>query len=152
MVSAFLADIVGKDGLVSPDRLSGRLKITTAELAAALGLSRDSVSRRDRITSITTQQRLRDMVEIIDPIVHWMGSELAAFAWYRSQPLPSFGDLTAEDFVRAGRGKAVSQPDCRRRPRLTRPARPHLETIQPSWTGSSANAHRGRWRRGHHLR
>lgn len=107
MAPAFLADIVGKDGLVSPDRLSGRLKITKAELATALGLSRDSVSKRDCIASITTQQRLRDMVEIIDPIVPWMGSELAAFAWYRSQPLPSFGDLTAEDLVSAGRGEAV---------------------------------------------
>jgi hypothetical protein len=30
-----------------------------------------------------------------------------AFAWYRSQPLPSFGDQTAEDLVRAGRAEHV---------------------------------------------
>jgi hypothetical protein len=30
-----------------------------------------------------------------------------AFAWYRSQPIPSFGDQTGEDLVRAGRGEHV---------------------------------------------
>jgi hypothetical protein len=30
-----------------------------------------------------------------------------AFAWYRSQPLPSFGDLTAEDLVKEGRAEDV---------------------------------------------
>jgi hypothetical protein len=30
-----------------------------------------------------------------------------AFAWYRSQPLPSFGDQTAEDLVKKGRAGVV---------------------------------------------
>jgi hypothetical protein len=30
-----------------------------------------------------------------------------AFAWYRSQPLPPFGDQTAEDLVKEGRAEAV---------------------------------------------
>lgn len=30
-----------------------------------------------------------------------------AFAWYRAQPLPSFGDRTAEDLVKEGRAEAV---------------------------------------------
>ena len=33
----------------------------------------------------------------------------AAFAWYRSAPLPSFGDLTAEDLVKQGRAEAVKR-------------------------------------------
>lgn len=107
MAPAFLADIVGKDGPVSPDLLSDRLKITKAEFAAALGLSRDSVSKRGRIASVTTQRRLRDMVEIINRAADWTGSELTALAWYRSQSLPSFGDLTAENLVSADRGEAV---------------------------------------------
>ena len=37
------------------------------------------------------------MVEIINRVLPWTGSELAEFAWYRSQPLPSFGDKTAEE-------------------------------------------------------
>ncbi len=109
MTSVFLTDVVGQEGPVSPDLLSGRLKITKAELAAALGLSRESVSKRDRIASVATQRRLRDMIEIINRVLPWAGSELAAFAWYRSQSIPSFGDQTAEDLVSAGRGEAVKR-------------------------------------------
>ena len=37
----------------------------------------------------------------------WAGSIGAAFAWYRSQPIPSFGDRTAESLVKEGKGDAV---------------------------------------------
>lgn len=47
------------------------------------------------------------MVEIINRVLPWFDSELAAFAWYRSQSLPSFGDKTAEDLVAEGRGEAI---------------------------------------------
>ena len=109
MASAFLLDMVGQTGTVSPDIVSGRLKITKTELASALGLSRDSVSKQSRVASVATQRRLRDVVEIVNRIIPWAGSELAAFAWYRSQPLPSFGDQTAEDLVHAGRSEAVKR-------------------------------------------
>lgn len=113
MATAFLTDVTGPEGSISPDVLSGRLKISKGELAAALGLSRDSLSKRDRIASPATQQRLGDMVKIVNRVIPWTGSELAAFAWYRSQPIPSLGDLIAEDLVSAGRGEAVKQHLCR---------------------------------------
>lgn len=47
------------------------------------------------------------MVEVINCILPWTGSVPMAFAWLRSQPLPSFGDLTAVDPVKAGRAEAV---------------------------------------------
>jgi len=109
VATAFLVDVVGQGGAVSPDIVSGRLRITKTELAHALGLSRDSVSKASRVASPATQKRLRDMVEIVNRVIPWAGSELAAFAWYRSQPLPSFGDQTAEDLVHAGRGEAVKR-------------------------------------------
>lgn len=109
MASVFLSDVIRGGDPVSPDLLSSRLKITKLELAAALGLSRDSVSKRERIGSAATQRRLRDMIEIVNHVIPWAGSELAAFAWYRSQPLPSFGDMTAENLVSAGRGEAVKR-------------------------------------------
>ncbi|WP_253201438.1 MbcA/ParS/Xre antitoxin family protein [Sphingomonas quercus] len=104
-----MTDVAGREGAVSPEVLSGRLRISKGELALALGLSRDSVSKRDRIGSPATQRRLRDVIEIINRVIPWAGSELAAFAWYRSQPIPSFGDLTAEDLVVAGRGEVVKR-------------------------------------------
>jgi hypothetical protein len=32
---------------------------------------------------------------------------MQAYAWYRSEPIPSFGDLTAEDLVKRGMSEAV---------------------------------------------
>jgi hypothetical protein len=104
---AFLADVIGADGLVAPDGLSGELRITKGELAIAAGLSRDAVSKTARLKARATQARLRDVAEIINRVLPWAGSAPQAFAWYRSQPLPSFGDRTAEDLVKEGRAEAV---------------------------------------------
>ncbi len=102
-----LNDVMGPDGSIETDRLSERLRVTKIELASAAGLSRDAVSKSARLRSPATQGRLRDMVEIITRILPWAGSVPQAFAWYRAQPLPSFGDQTAEDLVKAGRAEAV---------------------------------------------
>lgn len=64
-------------------------------------------SESTRLRAPAMQGRLRDMVEIITRVLPWAGSVPQAFAWYRAQPLPSFGDQTAEDLVKAGRAQAV---------------------------------------------
>lgn len=104
--AAFLSEVTGEKG-VSPDRLSAALHITKSELALAAGLSRDAVSKAARSQSVVTQARLREVSEIINRVIPWAGSELAAYAWYRSQPLPSFGDATAEELVRQDLGEKV---------------------------------------------
>jgi len=78
-------------------------------LAAAAGLSKDAVSKAARLGAPATQSRLRDMAEVLNRIRGWAGSPEAAFAWYRSQPIPAFGDLTAEDLVKAGRAEALKR-------------------------------------------
>lgn len=100
--TAFVAD-----GTVAIDSLTDQFHITRKELALATGLSRDAVSKRDRLRSDATQKRLRDVIEIINRVLPWAGTVQQAFAWYRSQPLPSFGDVTAEDMVKAGRAEDV---------------------------------------------
>ncbi|MGY2046570.1 XRE family transcriptional regulator [Methylobacterium sp. JK268] len=105
--SVVLTDLVAEDGVIETGRLSERLRVSKLELAAAAGLSRDAVSKTARLRAPSTQARLRDMVEIITRVLPWAGSVPQAFAWYRAQPLPSFGDQTAEDLVKAGRAEAV---------------------------------------------
>ncbi len=105
----FLASTSAEDGLVGVDLLSAMLNITRSELAVALGLSRDAVAKAARARSPATQARLRDMVEIINRVRVWAGSPQQAFAWYRSQPLSSFGDQTAEALVKEGRSEAVKR-------------------------------------------
>ncbi len=106
---SFLVDIANPEGLIAPDQLTARLRITKSELAIAFGLSRDAVSKTARLRSRRTQSRLRDVAEIINRVLSWSGSVPLAFAWYRSQPLPAFGDRTAEDLVREGRAEAVKR-------------------------------------------
>ncbi len=103
----FLADIVGQDGTVQLDRLVQALHVSKTELALASGLSRDAVSKTLRRRAPATQARLRDVAEIINRVLPWCGSVQQTFAWYRAQPLPPFGDQTAEDLVKQGRAEAV---------------------------------------------
>ncbi len=105
----FLKETSADNGSVAAGRLSEILHITRAELANALGLSRDAVLKLTRVGSPATQARLRDLVEIINRVRGWAGSPQQAFAWYRSQPLPSFGDQTAEALVKEGRAEAVKR-------------------------------------------
>ena len=106
---SFLGDVITAEGQIAPERLTAELHITKAELAAAFGLSRDAVSKTARLNAQATQTRLREVVEIINRVLPWTGSVTQAFAWYRSQPLPSFGDRTAEDLVKEGRAEAVKR-------------------------------------------
>lgn len=101
------AHVLRSDGMVEPARLTNELQISKQELATAAGLSRDAVSKTARLKAPATQGRLRDFIEIIARVLPWAGSVPHAFAWYRAQPLPSFGDQTAEDLVKAGRAEAV---------------------------------------------
>jgi hypothetical protein len=94
-------------GTLSPDLIADLLRTTKEEIAATAGLSRDAVSRKTRAESRGTQMRLREMMEILNRIEPWAGSPLAAYAWYRSQPLPGFGERTAEVLVREGHAAAV---------------------------------------------
>ncbi len=107
MAASVIDDVMRPDGTIETGRLSERLRVTKLELAAAAGLSRDAVSKTARLTAPATQGRLRDLVEIINRVLPWAGSVPQAFAWYRAQPLPSFGDQTAEDLVKEGRAEAV---------------------------------------------
>jgi hypothetical protein len=106
-VTPFLANVIDRQGLIEPGRLSEILRVTKGELASASGLSREAVSKVTRLGAPATQTRLREVAEIINRVLPWCGSVPQAFAWYRSQPLPAFGDQTAENLVRQGRAGHV---------------------------------------------
>ncbi len=103
----FINEVMSRDGMVGATRMAKVLRITKKELAVAVGLSVDAVSKRSRAGGRATQTRLRDTVEILNRVSDWSGSPGRAFAWFRSQPLPSFGDKTAEDLLKEGRAEDV---------------------------------------------
>ena len=92
----------------SPRRIAEHLLTTVDDVARSTGLGRDALSRKDRIDTPKTQTRLREMVEILNRVSPRFGSDLLAYAWYRSEPLAGFGGMTAMHLVREGRADEVT--------------------------------------------
>ena len=106
-LSGLVRETVTEEGYIAPKALARVLRVTQTELSNITGLRRDAVSKRVRVRSLCTQKRLRETVEILNRVSDWCGGPVQALAWFRSQPLPSFGDLTAEDLLKAGRAGAL---------------------------------------------
>ena len=83
--------------VIGMDAVSERLGISKRELAETAGLPRSTAQRRSRAESATSQARINEMAEIIHRIA----------AWYRAEPIPAFGDRTAESLVKSGKAAAV---------------------------------------------
>ena len=95
------------DGFFAPRKIAEALRTTSAEVARTAGLGRDAVQRTDRVRSDKTQRRLREMVEVLNKVEPRFGSELMAYAWYRSEPLPGFDGRTAMQLVQEGKAQQV---------------------------------------------
>lgn len=91
---------------IDTDRLRDTLQMSSRGIAIMLGLSYEAVRKRDRVTGRKTQERMRDMVAVLDRIMPWAGSRTQALAWYRAHEIPALG-LTAEQAVKTGRSRLV---------------------------------------------
>ncbi len=98
---------LGEDGFFAPSRIAAALATSGADLARTAGLGRDAVQRKDRVRSDKVQRRLREVVEVINKAAPRFGSEMMAYAWYRSEPLAGFSGSTAMELVREGRAMDV---------------------------------------------
>ena len=96
-----------EDRVFSPTLVADALHTTQAEIAGTLGLGRDAFSSVSQIRAQKTQTRLRQMLEILHRVEAQTGSELAAYAWFRAEPLPGFGGLTPNQLLRQGRADQV---------------------------------------------
>ncbi len=94
-------------GLFEPRKIAAVLRTSAEEVAMSVGLSKDALQRRTRIRSDKTQRRLRELVEILNKVEPRFGSELMAYAWYRSEPLPGFDGRTAMQLVQDGKAQQV---------------------------------------------
>lgn len=74
--------------------------MTKASLAETLGFADDTLQRFSRAAAPKTQQRLREMLEILTRVERWAGGMPQAFGWYRGQGIPALGDQTAEALVK----------------------------------------------------
>ena len=88
------------DGLVDADKIVAEFGMTKAALAQSLGFAEETLQRFSRVSAPKTQQRLRDMVEILTRVAPWAGGMPQALGWYRGQSIPALGDQTAEALVK----------------------------------------------------
>jgi len=100
--------VAGNDA-INAKAVAEQLHVNQTQLASVLGVGVESLRRRNREQAARVQTRLRDMIEIINRTQQWAGTANQAFAWYRSQPLPSFGGQTAEELVKEGKAEAVKR-------------------------------------------
>ena len=91
------------EGFFAPRKIADAFRTTSEEVARTAGLGKDAVQRQERFRSNKTQRRLREMVEVINKVEPRFGSNLIAYAWYRSEPLSGFSGQTAMQLVREGR-------------------------------------------------
>ncbi len=106
-MSVEIREVVDTEGFIAADALLDELHITKREFAYAIGLRYSAIIRKDRLHSVSTQQRLRQAMEILKRIEPWAGSISSAWSWYRTYPIAPLGDLTAEELVSRGRADDV---------------------------------------------
>lgn len=94
-------------GLFDPRKIATALRTSHEEVAMTVGLGKDALQRRTRVRSDKTQRRLRELVEVLNKVQPRFGSDLIAYAWYRSEPLAGFDGRTAMQLVREGKAQQV---------------------------------------------
>jgi hypothetical protein len=98
-----------KQGHVIVDEVADTFGLSKVQIARSLGLPKEAVHKRARFVAPKTQQRLREMLEIVNRVSVWAGGQVQAMAWYRSQGIPALGDQTAEALVKAGKADLVRE-------------------------------------------
>lgn len=96
-----------EDQVFSPALVAEELRTSEREIARTLGLGGEAFSCASCIRAPKSQQRLREMLEILHRVEGVIGSSLMAYAWFRDKPLPGFGDSTADSLVREGKADYV---------------------------------------------
>ena len=99
--------LIDAGGHIAIWRVAARFGMSKSQLADTLGLARDNIYRTARLSAPKTQARATEMLEIVGRVAQWAGGEKQAMAWYRAEPIPAFGDRTAESLVKQGKAAAV---------------------------------------------
>jgi hypothetical protein len=98
---------LSSDGLVDVDKVAAAIRLTKASLAQSLGFAEETLQRFSRVSAQKTQQRLREMLEILTRVEPWAGGTPQAVGWYRGQGIPALGDQTAEALVKNDQAAVV---------------------------------------------
>lgn len=99
--------VASTSGLIEPAAVAKEFHTTIDEVSVFSGVALTTLKKKDRVAKPLAQAKLQCVIEIISKVAPWTGSEQLAFAWYRNEPIPAFGGLTAENMVVQGNANAV---------------------------------------------
>ncbi len=94
-------------GQFEPRKIAAALRTSAEDVAMTVGLGKDALQLHNRSNSAKTQRRLRELVEVLNKVEPRFGSELLAYAWYRSEPLSGFDGRTVTQLVHEGKAQQV---------------------------------------------
>jgi hypothetical protein len=102
-----LTHLMDQSGAFDLDEIAELFRMSKAQLAETAGLAREVFQKASRRDGPKAQNRVREMLEIINLVQAWAGGAAQAMAWYRAEPIPAFGGRTAEALVKTGNATAV---------------------------------------------
>ena len=90
---------------LSPVRVSQVLGVTQAELAALIGVARNTLSAQSGARKVDAA--LSPVVRILAMAAEMAGDEHRAAIWFKHQPIPGWAGKTAYDLVRERKAEKV---------------------------------------------
>jgi len=105
--TTIIARFLNDDGFVVVDEVADWFGVSQGQLAETVGMRPETFHRWKRVTAAKTQNRVKEMLEIVGRVADWAGGKDQALAWYRAVPIPAFGGRTAESLVKDGKATDV---------------------------------------------
>jgi len=103
----FMRAFIDDRGDVVVKRVADDFGMSQGQLADTVGLARQTFYKAKRVRAAKTQNRMKEMLEIVSRVSQWAGGKTQAMAWYRSEPLAAFDNRTAEALVKSGHAASV---------------------------------------------
>ncbi len=107
MALAIQASRFGEGGspFLSPRRVAELLGVTLSELAALIGVARNTLAAKTGARKVDAA--LSPVVRILTMAGEMSGDERRAAIWFKHQPIPGWAGKTAYDLVREGKADKV---------------------------------------------
>lgn len=101
------AGTFGESGtpFLSPRRVADLLGVTMTELAALIGVARNTLAARGGARKVDAA--LSPVVRVLAMAGEMAGSQERAAIWFKHQPIPGWAGKTAYDLVREGKADKV---------------------------------------------
>lgn len=90
---------------LSPRRVAELLGVTLSELAALIGVARNTLAAKSGARKVDAA--LSPVVRILAMAGEMSGDERRAAIWFKHQPIPGWAGKTAYDLVREGKASKV---------------------------------------------